>query len=117
MWKFFSKCKLLNKPKPVVKTGTEEVVKMLVEQCCAWYEIPIQTVPEVIVYENATETKAIYDYRADTIFVYGLGNANPGVLAHEVAHAVIHKHGKISPRMHEILAGYAEYKITKVFKD
>ena len=104
------------KPKQALKTtpGADKLVEMLTEQCCNWFEVPHQVPPKLVVFKANNKT-AIYDVRTDTIWVYGDNNVTAEILAHEVAHAVVLKYGGISPRMHEILAGYAEFEVRKVF--
>jgi hypothetical protein len=102
-------------PRPIEVTGTEKLVAMLTEQVCNWFETLPQEPPKVVVYAEAKSPVAIYNYNKDTIFVYGTENVTPEILAHEVAHAVICGiQGSITPKMQEILAGYAEYKIRQV---
>ena len=108
MWWFKPKAKVL-------PNGADKLVEMLTEQVCNWFEVPHQTPPKVVVFEASSKT-AIYDVRTDTIWVYGNNNVTPEILAHEVAHAVAIKcNGHLSPRMYEILCGYAEFEVRKVF--
>ena len=99
----------LFKSKP--PTGEELTVTMYVEQVCNLFDIPIQKSPKVVIVEAPNKKIAEYEYLNDTIYIYGRDNVRSGVVAHELAHAVIHKYGQISVKMHEILAGYAEYKL------
>jgi hypothetical protein len=104
--------------KGAVPTGTEKLVEMITDQCCAWFEIPIVTPPKVVVFADKKKPEATYDSKTDTVSVYGEENATVAILAHEVAHAVVCRcEGKLSPRMHEILAGYAEFKVRKAFPE
>jgi len=97
-------------------TGEELIVSMYVEQVCNLFDIPIQKSPKVIVVDESNKKIAEYTYLNDTIYIYGKNNVNSGVVAHELAHAVIHKYGLISVKMHEILAGWAEYKLKDLIK-
>lgn len=64
-------------------------------------------------YNIKTNYIAFYSPEDKTIFI-SVNNVDTGVLAHEVAHAVIDKYFVVSPpaRVHEILAQYVEYQIT-----
>ena len=61
--------------------------------------------------------KANYVPSADIIIVYGEENMTDKVLAHEMAHAVLKNYRDLTTEMQEILAGYCEFKITKVLKN
>lgn len=101
------------KPKPVPK-GIDITAQAMTDQVCNWFDIPPQKSPEIVVFEG-DEKRSKYFPSTHVIHIYSPGSIRDGLLAHEIAHAVVHKHGKLSERMHEILAGYAEFKITKVF--
>jgi len=110
--------KFRKKPRLVDNAGAEKLVEVLTEQVCGWFETPIQKPPRIVVYSNAKAPSAYYSLTDDTITVYGTDNVTTAILAHEVAHAVVLRlDGKITPRMHEILAGYAEFEVRKALPD
>lgn len=100
-------------PKP---SGLDILAQAMTDQVCGWFDIPPQRAPEIVVLNDEGEFKAKFFPADYVIHIYGSFHVQDGILAHEIAHAVISRYGKITPRMHEILAGYAEFKITKVFK-
>ena len=104
----------LFKSKP--PTGEELTVTMYVEQVCNLFDIPIQKSPKVIVVAEKNNKIAEYEYLNDTVYIYGKANITSGVVAHEIAHSIIRKYGQINVKMHEILAGYAEYKLKDLIK-
>ena len=103
------------KPKQKKQVGIEVTAQAMTDQICNWLDIPPQQAPEIVVFEGA-EKQSKYFPKTHTIHIFSPGPVRDGLLAHEIAHAVVQKYGKVSPRMHEILAGYAEFKVTKVFK-
>lgn len=114
MWPFSKKPKPVDSP-----SGLDKTVELLTEQCCAWLEAPIQKPPRVVVFETTGKAKAVYNSLTDVVAVYGKDNVTDAILAHEIAHAVvlrhIAQHTLLTPKMHEILAGYAEFQVMKIF--
>jgi hypothetical protein len=58
--------------------------------------------------------KAYYDWQKNTLFV-GVDSMRVGVLAHELAHAIILRYFVVPPpeKLQEMMCGYVEYQINK----
>lgn len=60
------------------------------------------------------KSESFYCYEENTIYISTQG-INPGILGHEMAHAIINHYFVVMPPMkvQEVLAGYVEYSINK----